>query len=362
MLCKSIIYAKYFFIFLFAFLFNTYVLEAKEEKEGGFSVSELMFHHIKDSHDWHIADIPSGKNPDGTTHYTPIAIHLPWFLYSKEKGLDIFFLHGHTEEEQVQSAQAKGYKYHHGEIHETLNGVPVWDFSITKTSLQMLIVAVLLIFLFSRAAERYQNEPLPKGFASFMEPIIVFVRDEVVKPNLGKHTEKFLPYMLSLFFFIWFCNLFGLTPLNSNIAGNISVTAALAILTFLIVNFNGTKDYWEHIFWYPGVALPVKLIMLPVELVGIFTKPFALMVRLFANISAGHFMVLGLISLIFVLGKEGQNVGGAFGIVPLSIFFSLFILTLELLVAIVQAYVFTLLTCVFLGGALEEHHHEEVHH
>ncbi len=336
-------------------------MEAKEEKEGSFSVSELMFHHIKDSHDWHIGDIPSGTNPDGSTHYTAIAIHLPWILYSSEKGLDFFFLHGHSDEEQAKSADEKGYKYHHGEIHETKSGVHVLDLSITKTSLQMLIVVVLLIVLFSQAAKRYRTEELPKGFASFMEPIIVFVRDEVVKPNLGKHADRFLPYMLSLFFFIWFCNLFGLTPLNSNIAGNISVTAALAILTFLIVNFNGTKDYWGHIFWYPGVALPVKFIMLPVEFVGIFTKPFALMMRLFANISAGHFMVLGLISLIFVFSK-GTSVGAGLGIAPLSIFFSLFILTLELLVAIVQAYVFTLLTCVFLGSSLEEHHHEEAHH
>lgn len=361
MFCKSITYTKYILIILLTFFLNFPKLEAKEEKEGSFSVSELMFHHIKDSHDWHIADIPSGTNPDGSTHYIPIAIHLPWILYSSEKGLDIFFLHGHSEEEQAKSAEEKGYKYHHGEIHETQSGVHVWDFSITKTSLQMLIVAILLIFLFHQAAKRYQTEALPKGFASFMEPIIVFVRDEVVKPNLGKYSERFLPYMLSLFFFIWFCNLFGLTPLNSNIAGNISVTAALAILTFLIVNFNGKKDYWMHIFWYPGVALPVKFIMLPVEIVGVFTRPFALMMRLFANISAGHFMVLGLISLIFVFSK-GTNLAAGLGIAPLSIFFSLFILTLELLVAIVQAYVFTLLTCVFLGSALEEHHHEEAHH
>lgn len=361
MFCKSINYTKYFFIILLSFFFGNSILEAKEEEKRDFSVSELMFHHIKDSHDWHIADIPSGTNPDGTTHYASIGLHLPWVLYSSEKGFDFFFLEGHSEEEQAKSAEKKGYKYHHGEIHETVNGSHVLDISITKTSLQMLIVAVLLIFLFNRAAKRYQNEALPKGFASFMEPIIVFVRDEVVKPNLSKHSDKFLPYMLSIFFFIWFCNLLGLTPLNSNIAGNISVTAALAILTFLIVNFNGTKDYWGHIFWYPGVSLPVKFIMLPVELVGIFTKPFALMMRLFANISAGHFMVLGLISLIFVFSK-GTSLGAGLGIAPLSIFFSLFILTLELLVAIVQAYVFTLLTCVFLGAALEEHHHEEVHH
>ncbi len=361
MFCKPNNYIRPFLIFLFSFVFNFTFINAKEEKASDFSVSELMFHHIKDTHDWHIADIPSGTNPDGTTRYIPIAIHLPWILYSSEKGLDIFFVEGHTEEEQAKSAEQKGYKYHHGEIHETSSGVHVLDLSITKTSLQMLIVALLLIFLFKRAANQYNENPLPKGFASFMEPIMVFVRDEVVKPNLGKHADNFLPYMLSLFFFIWFCNLFGLTPLNSNIAGNISVTAGLAILSFLIINFNGKRDYWEHIFWYPGVPLPVKFIMLPVELVGVFTKPFALTVRLFANISAGHFMVLGLISLIFVFSK-GTSISAGLGIAPLSIFFSLFILSLEFLVAIVQAYVFTLLTCVFLGSALEEHHHEEAHH
>lgn len=358
--CKSMSYAKYILAFLCVVLFPMQLVQAKEEKSGEFSVADLLFHHIKDSHDWHLADIPTGKNPDGSTHYTSITIYLPWILYSSEKGLDIFMLAGHDENELAQSAEKKGYKYHHGEIHETVTGTKVIDFSITKTSLQMIIVVFLLWFLFTRTAEQYQKNPLPKGFASFMEPIIVFVRDEVVKPYLGKNSERFLPYMLSLFFFIWFCNLLGLTPLNSNIAGNISVTAALALLSFLIINFNGTKDYWQHIFWFPGVSIPIKFIMLPVELVGVFTRPFALMMRLFANISAGHFMVLGLISLIFVFSK-GTNIFAGLGIAPLSIFFSLFILGLELLVAIVQAYVFTLLTCVFLSGALEEHHHEEHH-
>lgn len=351
---------KFLFSIIFcALVFWGGVLYAKEEKEGEFKVSELLFHHIKDSHDWHIADIPAGTGSDGKTHYIPIAIHLPWIIYSQEKGLDIFMLHGHSEEELQKSAAEKGYVYEHDEV-KLASGGTLFDLSLTKTSLQMLIVAFLLLFLFNKAAAQYLKQPLPKGFASFMEPIIVFVRDEIALPNLHKDADRFMPYLLSLFFFIWFCNLFGLTPLNSNIAGNISVTAALALLSFILINVNGTSDYWQHVFWYPGVPLPVKFIMLPVEIVGVFTKPFALMVRLFANISAGHFMVLGLISLIFVFSKGTSLVAGL-GVAPLSIAFSLFILSLEMVVAIVQAYVFTLLTTVFLAAALEKHEHEGHH-
>ncbi|MCB1148293.1 MAG: F0F1 ATP synthase subunit A, partial [Leptospiraceae bacterium] len=163
----------------------------------------------------------------------------------------------------------------------------------------------------------------------------------------------------TLFFFIWFSNMFGLTPLNSNIMGNISVTAALAVLTFIIVQFNGTKDYWRHIFAMPGIPIAIVPLMTVIEIISLFVKPFALAIRLFANISAGHFMVLSLISLIFILGKSGESIGGALGIMPITILFTLAILSLEVIVAIIQAYIFTLLTAVFIGMAHESHddHH-----
>lgn len=326
------------------------------EEAGEFKPSELLLDHIKDSHDWHIADMPGGH---------PVSLPLPWILYNSEKGLDVFMLHGHSHAELEHSANEKGYKFDHGNIVSQNANATVIDFSITKTALQMFIIGFIMLLVIGSVAKKYKNNPnaVPSGIQSFLEPIIIFVRDDVVKPNIGKKYEAFLPYMLHLFFFIWFSNLMGLLPINSNIAGNISVTCALAILTFIITNVNGNGHYWGHIFWFPGVPLWVKPIMTAVEVVGLFTKPFALTIRLFANIAAGHFMVLSLISLIFILGKNGTSMGGALSIAPMSIAFSLFILCLELLVALVQAYVFTLLSCVFIGAAMEDHgHHEEAHH
>ncbi len=333
--------------------------KAEGEQSGGFNVTELLLHHVLDSHDWHIVDIPTG----GGKYFT-VSVSLPWLLYDSEKGLKFFFLHGHTPEELNASAAEHGYQIDgHGHI-ASLTGANVVDLSPTKTVLHILMVALVMLLLFTRIASAYKARPnqAPKGAQSFFEPLIVFIRDEIAKPNLhGKHAA-FVPYLLTLFFFIWFANIFGIMPLNSNIAGNISVTAALAVLTFVLIQFNGTKDYWGHIFWFPGLPVPLKLLMTVVEIVGLLTKPVALAIRLFANISAGHFMVLALISLIFLLGKQGQSVGGALGILPLSLAFSLFILTLEVLVAIVQAYIFTLLTAVFIGQAMESHDHAEAGH
>jgi F-type H+-transporting ATPase subunit a len=331
------------------------------ESPKGFNVKETLFHHVQETHDWHITDIPLGNG-----HYLPIEIPLPWILYSAEKGLDVFFLSSHDHHAFEQGVKARGYALDHHAIKKTLNGVPVYDFSLSKTPIQMILVAVVMILVFGQVAAGYRKNAgrAPKGIQALFEPVIIFVRDEVAKPNLhGKH-DAFMPYLLTLFFFIWFSNILGLMPFNSNIAGNISVTCALAVLTFLITQFNGTKDYWMHILWAPGVPTPVKLILTPVELIGIFTKPFSLMIRLFANIAGGHFMVLSLISLIFIVGKAGQAPAGAFAIMPLSLAFSLFIMLIECLVAAVQAYVFTLLTCVAIGAALEthDHHHDESHH
>jgi F-type H+-transporting ATPase subunit a len=329
-----------------------------------FNISNMLFHHILDAHEWHLTDIPTGTNPDGSIKYTPIALRLPYIIYHSKKGLTIFTPDGHSEAEIAAQARENGYSIDHFGNVSAIDGSFIIDFSITKTVVQMMLIAVILILVFSYVARAYTRNPnqAPKGLQSLVEPVILFVRDEICKPNLhGKH-EPFVPYMLTLFFFIWFSNLLGLTPLNSNIAGNISVTAALAVLTFLIVQFNGTKDYWQHIFWFPGVPLPVKFIMLPVELLGIFTKPFSLCMRLFANIAAGHFMTLSLVGLIFLMSAGGKNIGAAMGILPLSLIFGLIIMTLEVLVAVIQAYVFTLLTCVFIGQAMESHHHNDHHH
>jgi F-type H+-transporting ATPase subunit a len=347
------------------------------EAEHEFNASEMILHHILDSHDWHITDLPNG---------TPIALHLPWILIS-----DGFHFIGSTEglfeagfvphdetavalKDGVDGTQFTSKFMDHGHVKHLSEDEwaafeaayvdteqTVIDMSLTKTALQLILIGLLVLFVFNSVAKSYRKNEgkAPKGLQSFMEPIILFVRDEVARPWLHDKANAFLPYLLTLFFFIWFANLFGLTPLNSNIMGNISVTAALAILTMILINFNGSTDYWKHIFVAPGIPLVLKPLMFVVEFIGVLSKPFALSVRLFANISAGHFMVLGLVSLIFIMGDAGANAAGGFGVSPLSFLFTLVIFALEMIVAIVQAFIFTLLTAVFIGMAMESHddHH-----
>lgn len=376
---------KSFILTLLCLVSSVFVFADDGNATEEFDASETILHHVLDTHDWHITDIPSGKDEHGKTHYTPIALHLPWFFYSSRDGM-VFV--GSTE-----GLAEKGYMAHHDHLYPLKAGatppvdshghvsmdekafeeweaenidhhVSVYDLSITKASLHMIMVGIAMLLVFSAVARGYKRNAgkAPSGIQSAFEPIIVFIRDEVAKPYLHDKAARFLPYLLSLFFFIWFANLFGLTPFNSNVMGNISVTAALAVLTFLLINFNGTKDYWKHIFNTPGVPWVLKFgipLMPIVEIIGVFTKPFALMIRLFANISAGHFMVLSLVCMIFILGKNGAQPGGAFGIMPLSFAFTTAIFVLEMVVAIIQAYIFTLLTTVFVGMALESHddHH-----
>ncbi len=358
-----------------------------EGEEGEkFNASEVILHHILDSHDWHITDIPAGKE-NGKTQYTPIALHLPWILYSSRDGLKFYGSthaleadgkfgldhHGSVYAKKIGATHAPTTETAHDSTHTTTEAhhvedmdesVSVLDFSITKTALQIILVGLIMVLVFTSVARGYVRNrgKAPSGLQSFFELIIIFVRD-FSKEYLGDKHEKFLPYQLTLFFFIWFSNLLGLTPLNSNIAGNISVTAALAVLSFILINVNGSKDYWKHIFAAPGVPKPMLVLLTPVELLGIFTKPFALAIRLFANIVAGHFMVLSLISLIFLLGDNGRNVAGASGGAVLGIAFAIVIFCLEMLVAVVQAYIFTLLTTVFISMAVESHddHHHETH-
>ena len=354
-----------------------------------FDVSEMLMHHIMDAHDWHITDIPIGKDEHGKQKFLPISIHLPWMFWTSRDGFVLVL----GSEDLIE----KGYIAHHehlmalkpsAEVHTSDDGelhltdeqievitiadldtdgnknpaaVSIFDFSITKTSFQMLLIGILLLLVFRSVAKGYEKNAgkAPKGMQSFFEPIIVFIREDVAKQYLGNKADSFMPYLLSLFFFIWFSNLLGLTPFNSNIAGNISVTAALALLTFILTQVNGTKDYWIHTFAMPGVPKAMWLIVTPVEILGLFTKPFALAIRLFANISAGHFMVLGLVSLLFIMGKSGESIGGFIGAFPISIGFTVGIFCLEIIVGIIQAYVFVLLTSVFIGMAMERHddHH-----
>ncbi len=325
------------FFIIPALVFSMYN-PASAKASGGdeFNASEVILHHVMDDHVWHFWN----------GHYG--TLYLPVIVYSSDQGLDIFSSRNFYDADHNTVAY-NGYTLDHGHIY--LNGKPVFDVSITKNVAMLLINATLLVVLLMAAAKgaRQNAGKAPKGIQSFFEPIIVFVRDEIVKPNIGHHYEKYLPYLLTLFFFILFGNLLGLLPGAGNMTGNIAVTMTLAVFTFIITNVSGNKGYWGHIFWTPGVPLPLRIVILPVEIVGIFTKPFSLMIRLFVAITAGHIVLLSLISLAFIF--QSVTVG------LVSSLIVLFINLIELLVAGIQAYVFTLFTSLYIGMATADHEH-----
>lgn len=334
-----------------------------EHVEEEFSATELINSHIGDSHDFHIADWNGHA----------ISMPLPVILWT-DNGLNIFssseFHHDNTGHHVVEHNGEKFVRYneviYYADKFESLteeqksglnNGFNFAErplnFSITKNVFSMLMSAIILFLLFTALARSYKkNQMAPKGLAGFLEPLVVFVRDEIAIPNIGeKKYAKYMPYLLTVFFFIWINNLIGLIPFfpfSSNLTGNIYFTFVLAFITFLITTFSGNKNYWGHIF-APPVPKALYPIMWPVEIIGMFTKPFALMIRLFANITAGHIIILSLISLIYIFKTVG--------IAPVSGAFVLFMSVLEMLVAALQAYVFTLLSALFIGQAVEEHDH-----
>jgi len=249
---------------------------------------------------------------------------------------------------------------------EPAGGEIIMDFSITKHLVFAWIVMLMLLAAFLPLAGKYRKgvgtQTAPKGkFHNMLEALIVFVRDDIVRPSIGDKADKYLPYLLTAFLFILTSNLLGLIPFGATATSNLMVTATLALLSLVHTTMAGTKDYWKHIFWPPGIPVMVKPILIPVEILGIFTKPFALAIRLFANMTAGHLVILSLIGLIFSFTSLfGPAVG--WGVVPISVAFSLFIFLLEILVAVIQAYVFTMLSALFIGMAAAEHdHHEESH-
>lgn len=347
-----------------AFSFNTYsqhnseqteehaVTENHKEKSLKDRISENIQHHLLDSHDFiFFSDTEKGK------HY---GFSLPVILW--DDGLKIFssskFHHGET----VAEHSGNYYKLYHNKIYKvdaegTINydehhhptNVKPLDFSITKGVFSIFILAVLMLWLFTSIARSYtKNKGVPKGAAGFLEPIILYIRDEIAIPNIGeKHYARYMNYLLTVFFFIWFFNLIGLTPLGINVTGNIAITFGLALITFLLTQFTANKNYWKHIFWMPGVPIPMKIILAPIELLGVIIKPFALLIRLYANISAGHIVLMSLIGLIFIF----NNWLGS----SLSFFLAFAISLIELLVALLQAYIFTMLSALYFGFAVEEH-------
>ncbi len=314
-----------------------------------FNASEMIMHHIGDSHEWHFSTI-------GHTHLT---IPLPVIIYNPASGLEVFSSSNFVDEighPSVLDGAYGNYTIHHDKIHHIDEDVHIYDISITKNVASMLISVCLLLGIFLVVASRYKKNPMsaPKGIQNFMEVIIVYVIEEVAKPALGDKYKKYLPYLLTVFFFIWFNNLLGLMPGGANLTGNIAVTMMLAVTTFLITNLSANWNYWKHILWTPGVPLLLRIIILPIEVVGIFTKPFSLMVRLFANITAGHIIILSFIGLIFIFNSLAMS--------PVSILFGIFMSFMELFVAILQAYIFTLLSAMYIGSAIEEHAHDDHDH
>ena len=352
---KRIYFTGLLLIFLTVFGFPALSQETHSggEAEEEFDASSFILEHISDSHEWHIMTKKNGES---------VAMYLPVILYSKGSGLHVFsskkLAHGHEyngfrlEEEGDLEGRIVKVK---SDGTVDMDNMPI-DFSITKTVLGMMAAALIGLWLFLALARSYKKTGIshPKGIQGFLEPIVLFVRDDIAIPNIGeKKAGKFMPYLLSVFIFILINNVMGLIPFpppfGANVTGNIAITLVLALFTFFMIQLNGNKTYWKHIFAAPGVPVWLLPIMIPVELIGMISKPFALMVRLFANITAGHIIVLSLVSLIFIFKS--------LFVAPVSILFVIFMDCLELLVAFLQAYVFTLLSALFIGMAVVEEHH-----
>lgn len=328
--------------------------ESIQKKEKVFDANEVIFEHVLDAHQFHFM---SYKGKDGHEHH--VSIPLPVILYSPQKGFSMFmssaFHHGEHEVE--------GYRQVGNKIVPVDPEVKVYDISLTRNVMQMILVLALLVFILISVANKYKRgigtKQAPTGFQNAIEPVITFVRDEVAKPNLGHEYKKYLPYLLTVFFFILINNIFGLLPGSANVTGNIAFTAVLGVISFLVISFNGTSHYWGHIF-NPPVPGGIKPILVLVEFLGVFTKPFALIIRLFANMLAGHIIIICLISLIFIFGGLSAAIGWGFS--PVSIAFAVFIYLIEILVAFIQAFIFTNLTAVFIGQAIENVHDKHDKH
>lgn len=346
-------------IFVFLFAFNTKLIASEpqeapitvghshaesahvEDVNKPIDITAIALEHVADSHSWHLW----GEGHDA------VALPLPIIIYSSTKGLQVFssarFEHGH--------ATYNGYKLEEEKIISEDASEAIYDISITKNVTQMLLSAIILFLLFTSIARAYKTHGVtsaPKGKQSFFEPLVTFVRDDIAKGNIGHGSDKYVPYLLTVFFMILINNVFGMIPIGANLTGNIAFTLVLSVFTLIVTNINGNGAYWHHIFMPPAPKW-LYPILVPIEVVGILTKPFALMIRLFANMTAGHIIVISLVGLIFVFKS--------IYIAPVSVAFALFIDVLECLVAFLQAYVFTMLTALFIGSAVADHNDDGVH-
>jgi F-type H+-transporting ATPase subunit a len=325
--------------------------EHTANKEEGFNAKKVIFGHIMDAHEFHFLEY---KGSDGEKH--PVSIPLPVILYSPQKGLSCFmsskFKHGHEE--------VDGYRLNEeGKVIPVDAGVKVYDLSLTRNVVQMMIALAILVWLMTSVAKTYGSgqgvTSAPKGKQNLVEVLVTFVRDEIAKPNLTYKANKYLPYLLTVFFFILINNIFGLIPGTANVTGNIAFTVVLGVISFVVILATSNSHYWGHIFNPPGVPLGVKFILVPVEFLSVFIKPFALIIRLFANMVAGHIIIICLVSMIFIFAEKIAS-GAGWGVSPVSIAFTVFIYFIEVLVAFLQAFIFTMLTAVFIGQAFEGEH------
>ena len=336
-------------------------INTKEEVEA------YILHHIKDSHDFSLFSFTSDEG-----ERKHIGFPLPVILWSSEGLVTFMSSEFHHNDDGHVIVEKKGLKFakihskiyeldkgaatlSFDETHHATNAHKILDFSITKSVVGILLIGTLLLFWFSKLAKQYKTKQIPTGFARVLEPLVLYVRDEIARPNIGeKHYRRFTGYLLTVFFFIWVLNLAGLTPLGFNVTGQLAVTGCLAIFTLVIYTVSGNKDYWMHMIWMPGVPALIRPVLAIIELAGaLIIKPFSLLVRLFANISAGHIVVMSLIAIMFTL-KESLGVVGATG---LSLVLSFFITLIEVLVAFLQAYIFTMLSALFIGMAVAEPEH-----
>jgi F-type H+-transporting ATPase subunit a len=377
---KRSLYSIKFFGLLFSLLLtiNAFANESSGDKPEGderinteTEIRDYIQHHIKDAHDFHLVSYTN--NAGERVH---VGFPLPVILYGNN-GITTFMsseFHHDTDGKIVVEKNGSSFVNYHSKIYELESGAteiafdaehhPVnaskpLDFSITKSVFGILAIGLLMLWWFSSLARQYKNRSIPKGFGRVLEPLVIYVRDEIAKPNIGeKKYRKFTGYLLTVFFFIWILNLLGLTPLGFNVTGQIAVTAALAIFTLIIYTASGNKDYWMHMLWMPGVPILIRPVLALIELVGAFIiKPFSLLVRLFANISAGHIIVMSLVAIMITLKGEITPIGST----TLSFVLALFISVIEILVAFLQAYIFTMLSALFIGMAVAEHDHEHEH-
>ena len=332
---------------------------AEQEESSKIDMTSLILDHISDSYEWHFCG--EGENA--------VAIPLPVFVYSKVRGEWFFFSFKHIEEAEHHHTTYEGFKLaeegeaNKGKIVELNPATGEWerplDLSLTKNAVGLFLNSIILICIVMYCANWYKKkkpeDTAPKGFVGLIEMMVTMVYNDIIKANIPQHVQRYSGYLLCAFFFIFLTNLIGLIPGSANLTGNIAITCVLACCTFLFTNIGGNKEYWKEIFWADGMPTWLKPIMAVIEFFGLFTKPVALMIRLFANIMAGHAALLALIGVIFITAQIGAAINGI--MTPLAVFFAIFLDCLELLVAFIQAYVFTMLSAVFIGLSVPKHHH-----